>query len=255
MDRDRARAAFDEYISSYDPTDVKIAIKIGHTLRVADLCERIGASEGLSGEELDLAWICGLLHDIGRFEQIRQFGTFSDAKSVPHAAFGARLLFEEGLIRKFVETPEHDELLRTAVATHSGLALPHGLDERTRRFCDILRDADKIDILAVNAAHSPEEIFGATERQMRESPLSPAVIEAFYAHETVRRDAREHPADYLLGFVCFVWGVVYPESLRIMRDQGHLLRLMDYEFTNPATRDKFARMGQHLREWLDRQLA
>ena len=44
-----------------------------------------------------------MLHDIGRFEQIRRFGTFNDAQSVDHAEFGADLLFKEGLIRKFAE--------------------------------------------------------------------------------------------------------------------------------------------------------
>ena len=44
-----------------------------------------------------------MLHDIGRFEQIRRFGTFNDAQSVDHAEFGADLLFKECLIRKFAE--------------------------------------------------------------------------------------------------------------------------------------------------------
>ena len=44
-----------------------------------------------------------MLHDIGRFEQIRRFGTFNDVQSVDHAEFGADLLFKEGLIRKFAE--------------------------------------------------------------------------------------------------------------------------------------------------------
>ena len=95
--------AFAEYVRNYDPSDEKIKLKIDHTYRVAGLCQRIAESLGLSEPDVDIAWLLGMLHDIGRFEQIRRFGTFNDVQSVDHAEFGADLLFKEGLIRKFAE--------------------------------------------------------------------------------------------------------------------------------------------------------
>ena len=92
--REEIRDIFDEYVSGYDATDPKIRLKIDHTYRVAGLCERIAESIGADG---DFAWLCGMLHDIGRFEQIRRYDTFVDAVSVDHAQFGADLLFCEGL--------------------------------------------------------------------------------------------------------------------------------------------------------------
>lgn len=95
--------AFAEYVRNYDPSDEKIKLKIDHTYRVAGLCQRIAESLGLSEPDVDIAWLLGMLHDIGRFEQIRRFGTFNDVQSVDHAEFGADLLLKEGLIRKFSE--------------------------------------------------------------------------------------------------------------------------------------------------------
>ena len=86
LDRDRARRAFAEYTRAYDPTDPKVRLKIEHTYRVAALCEQIARSLSLSGADTDLAWLAGLLHDVGRFEQLRRYGTFEDAKSIDHAA-------------------------------------------------------------------------------------------------------------------------------------------------------------------------
>ena len=93
---------------------------------------------------MDIAWLTGLLHDVGRFEQQRVYGTFTDADSIDHAKYGARILFgkvweekhglasgsEESLpeeiqadagisIRDFVEDASYDELLWTAVFYHS----------------------------------------------------------------------------------------------------------------------------------------
>ena len=85
MDRRKTLEAFASYVGQYDSKDPKISLKIKHTYKVAELCDKIGAALGLTGDGLDAAWLCGMLHDIGRFEQIRQYNTFIDGKSVNHA--------------------------------------------------------------------------------------------------------------------------------------------------------------------------
>ena len=142
IDRTRALGAFAAYVRPYDAADPKVRLKIEHTYRVAELCERIARSEGWGADETLLAWLCGLLHDVGRFEQLRRYGTFDDRRSIDHARAGAEVLFEAGGIRAYLEDGCEDELLRTAVAWHSAYRLPETLDRRTRAFCDLLRDAE-----------------------------------------------------------------------------------------------------------------
>ncbi|MCR4787294.1 MAG: HD domain-containing protein, partial [Lachnospiraceae bacterium] len=91
MDREKTEKTFAGYTEGYDSSDPKIKLKIDHTYRVAALCERIANT--VPGVDAELAWLSGMLHDIGRFEQVRRYGTFSDADSVDHAQFGADLLF------------------------------------------------------------------------------------------------------------------------------------------------------------------
>ncbi|MBS5451522.1 MAG: HD domain-containing protein [Coriobacteriia bacterium] len=260
IDRDRARRAFDAYVGAYDAANPRIKLKIDHTYRVAQLCERIARSLELDERDVDLAWLCGLLHDIGRFEQVRRYDTFSDGASVSHAALGIDVLFGETpaldapattSIRAFVDSDACDELIRTAIATHSGFRLPADLDEHTRLFCDILRDADKIDIMNAVCLEPVEAIFGVSEGQIDASELSPAVVAAFDTRRTVRRDERRHPADYVVGFACFVFELVYPESRRAAREQGRVFELLDRPFTNAQTAREIARMTAELHAWLD----
>ena len=219
IDRDRAAHAFERYVERFDPQDPKIALKVEHTRRVADLAEKIARSlpEGASPEYVDLAWLLGLLHDVGRFEQVRRYGTFNDAASTSHAALGARVLFD-GLdgaapkVRDYVAAPDEDGLIRTAVALHSSWRLPQDLDARTRRLCELLRDADKIDILKVNCT----------------CPL--------------------------LGHVCFAWEMAFPQSLAITAEQGCVFRMMERPFARDDTRAAFARMERHLRAWMEERL-
>ena len=253
MNRTHARAAFDEYVHDYDPKNPRIALKVAHALRVAALCERIAGSLGLAPHEVDRAWLVGLLHDIGRFEQVRRYDSFNDAATVSHARLGEELLFEDDgkgggpLVRRFVDDDADDELLRTAVATHSDLRLPVDLGPECLQLCQILRDADKIDILAVNVICPVEDIYGVTERAMRESPVSPACVATFYEHRCLPREIRQHPADIMLGHICFAWELVYPESLRIVAEQGHLTRMLDRTWADPQTQAAFGRMADHMR--------
>ena len=152
IDRARAQKAFADYAAHYNAADAKVKLKIDHTYRVSALCARIAQSLALPPEDVDLAWLSGILHDVGLFEQLRRYNTFIDAQSVSHAALSVAVLFDEGRIRDYLDDAGADALLRTAVEWHSAFRLPEALDDRTRLFCQILRDADKIDILRVNNA-------------------------------------------------------------------------------------------------------
>ena len=58
-----------------------IDLKEGHTIRVCEEIFHIGKQLGLNDNELRLAEIIALLHDVGRFEQYAHYQTFVDRNS------------------------------------------------------------------------------------------------------------------------------------------------------------------------------
>lgn len=106
INRKSVEESFTQYTDHYDPQDLKIRLKVEHTFHVAKLCDQIARSLNLTEEDVDLAWLMGMLHDLGRFEQLRQYGTFSDADSIDHAKLAVRLLFEEGMIEEYLPADE-----------------------------------------------------------------------------------------------------------------------------------------------------
>lgn len=94
IDRIKAKKAFDDYVTNYDIRNQKIKLKTDHTYNVSELCEKIAFSIGMTKEDINIAWLTGLLHDIGRFEQVRRYGTFNDSKSVDHAKLGVDILLK-----------------------------------------------------------------------------------------------------------------------------------------------------------------
>ena len=98
-----------------------------------------------------------------------------------------------------------------------------------------------------------EDIYGVTTRALRRSPVSPAVLEAFYAHHAVLRSLKQYPADHAVGHASLVFELEYPESLRAVREQGYLFRLLDFPTDLPETARIFAALREHMRAWLDGQ--
>lgn len=270
IDRDRARTAFDAYVAAYDPSNPRIALKVEHTYRVAEVAHRIATDLGLDERDVDLAWLCGLLHDMGRFEQVRRWDTFRDADSTSHARLGEIVLFGsrehlgkpiagsgEPRIRDFVADASEDEVIRIAVCLHSDYRLPAGLDERTRMFCDITRDADKIDILRVASLDTPEAMLGCSMDELLGSTLSPEATRAFDERRCMLRDERSQPADFLVSFVCFAFELAFAPSKKIMREQGCAIGLLEHPFGasgpfhNDHTRAELARMAREMGAYLE----
>ena len=289
--------AFAEYVRNYDSSDEKIKLKIDHTYRVAGLCQRIAESLGLSEPDVDIAWLLGMLHDIGRFEQIRRFGTFNDVQSVDHAEFGADLLFKEGLIRKFAEgyyeecelassgneeagqaysrqkdcqkdcKEDCDEgklnseqvkcnegklagLLELAIRQHNKYRVKEGLTDKELMFCNILRDADKVDIFKVNADIPMEIIYDVTTEELKNGVITKAVLESFYKKETVLKSVRRSAVDHIVGHISLLFELVYKESYRQAKEQGYVYKLLDFKSDVPEVNAEFDDMRKYVDEFL-----
>ena len=242
MQRQQVDEVFRQYTSAYNADDPKIKLKIDHTFRVAMLAETIAKS--LGGADADLAWLCGMLHDIGRFEQVRRFHTFFDADSVDHARFGADLLFQEGLLERFaLDLSEKEKrILEVSIRNHNAYRVQEGLTEEEYTYCNILRDADKIDIFRVNCDTPLEEIYNVTTEELRNAGVSKAVRQCYFNRTAVRRDCRQTAADYVVAHICLVFELVYPISRQIAKEQGYVDRLLDFPSWNETTQEWFSYM-------------
>ena len=149
IDIEKAKQAFKEYVKNYDQEDKQVKLKIEHIERVSQLARNMAEKLKLSEEDIALAELIGLLHDIGRFEQIRIYHTFIDKKSINHGELGAKVLFEEGLIRKFIETDEFDEIIRLSIINHNRDDIEEDLTERQLLHAKLIRDADRTDIFYI----------------------------------------------------------------------------------------------------------
>jgi len=257
INREHVKHVFAEYTSHYDSSDEKIRLKINHTYRVAALCDRIARSIGLDKQDTDLAWLTGMLHDVGRFEQLRRYGTFSDADSIDHAHYGVQILFEEGKIHEYLPISEEDEeygIIRAAIWNHSAYRINPDISGRTEMYCNILRDGDKIDILRVNHDVPLEVIYNVSTQVLKHAEVSEIVMQQFFEKHAVLRSTKTTCVDHLVGHISLAFELVYPESTRIVMEQGYLKKILNFQSDNPVTQSQFETLKEYMKKYLESML-
>ena len=266
IDRQKVKAGFARYTGNYDVDNDKIKLKIEHTYRVADLCDKIAKDLGLSSYDVDMAWLIGMLHDVGRFEQLRKYGTFSDADSIDHAHYAAEILFDDGEISGHIgnnvdickDTSKDGNLtdigiIRKAIWNHSAYRIEEGLDGRTVLFCNIIRDADKIDIFKVINDTPIGIIYKVSNEDAVNAGISADVMQAIKEQHAVLRSLKKTPADHIAGHIALAFELVFPVSLRIAQEQGYLDKLMNFRTCNNNTKEQFKEIREIMAGYMEKR--
>ncbi len=151
---------FFDYVQSFKNDDMQlldnIRLKEKHTVQVCKEIIEIGNSLGLRQNELYMAKIIALLHDIGRFEQYKIYRTFADNKSVNHAELGVEILRKNRVLDTLKYRSK--DLILKSVKYHNQAFLPGNETDECMFFTKLIRDADKLDIYRVVTEYYMEKL-------------------------------------------------------------------------------------------------
>ena len=241
MNLEIAKDKFKNYAQQFKVADNKVNIKITHTMGVVKASEYIARRLNLTEEDVELAELIGLLHDIGRFEQIKKFDTLSDIGTMDHADFGAYLLFDEGLITKFTKDTSVYPIIGECVAGHNKYSLKKLDDERTLTHLKLIRDADKIDIFNIWANLDELDISSSGE-------ISMEVREEFFDDEQIHNEYKKTDADKVVGTLSYLYDINFIPSYKYISDNNMIWNL--YERLDDKDKNKFVEYFIHIDEYV-----
>ena len=254
IDINFAKVEFKDYLKSYDITNPKIDLKITHTYKVVDSAEYIAKGLNLDKEDYDLALFIALLHDIGRFEQIKLFDAYDDRK-VDHAELGVKILFDDGLIRKFIKDDSYDEIIKKAIANHNKYKIDEeGMTDRELLHSKIIRDADKLDNFRVKEEESFEALIGkgATEETVANSTISDGIYNTFFEKKLIRKYERETYLDHWVSYIAFIFDFNFKESLKYIKENDYINRSVDrIHYKNPETKERMENIRKFANEYIN----
>ena len=250
IDYSRAREVFEQYLNGYDRKDGKVRLKITHTYGVVAQSTALAKRMRLGEEDTQLARIIALLHDIGRFEQLRRFDSFLP-ETMDHAAYGVELLFGEGMIRDFLPEDTWDGIIRTAIAKHSDYRLEGVEDPRTLLHARLIRDADKLDNCRVKLEDDLPVFMGMSDEDIGAQTITPKVYDTVLSNQCIYSPDRVTKMDYWVSYVAHFCDIYFRASFDIIKEHDYLNKIIDrIPYSNPDTKNKMETIRSHLAEFI-----
>ena len=236
VDVNNAKRVFKEYVSNYNLQDGKIALKVAHILRVSELSKKIATSLNLSEEDIKLAELIGLLHDIGRFEQVRKYNTFIDKIRINHGEYGAKILFEDNLIEKFNVDEKYYKIIKTAILNHNRSKIEDNLTEQELLDSKIIRDADNLYCFYVLLTDDIKNTYGCSAEDMQNETFSKEIIREFKEDHMIDYKKRATYGDIWISHMAYVFDFYYKSSYIVIKEKDYLNKLTQkMNFKNPQT--------------------
>lgn len=211
---------FNQYVKKYDLKNKKLMGKYHHSFRVMEFSKEIAISLNLNEEDIYIASLCGLLHDIARFEQLTKYDTYYDSISFDHGDYGFDILKQDDFIKQFTNDEEVISIVLDSVKYHNKLEVPN-LNEKNKLFVNIIRDADKIDIMTEWGNEIKEDKI----------ILKDSMLKSIYNKELCKKSDIENDADNILMELSWIFDLnfkysfEYLENKKIIEKKFNLLEM------------------------------
>lgn len=197
---------FNKYVKDFDLKNKNIMRKFHHTYRVVEYANDIALSLNLNDDDIILAKVCALFHDIGRFKQATEYNTFIDSKSFDHGDEGYEIV--KDFIEKISDDKNIQDIVLCSIRNHNKKEIDSNLSERETLFCNITRDADKLDIMMEQAYQINDGVYD----------LKKDILECIYNHELVKNKYVLNDIDHVCRVISFIFDMNYSYSLNIVKN-------------------------------------
>lgn len=256
---ENAKKEIINHINNVKIENPRIKTKTGHILRVAENSKKIAMDLKLTEEQIQLAELIGLLHDIGRFEQYKIFEKdtnskiLDDTKKFDHGEAGVEVLKNNNYIRKYIQQDKYDNIIYKAIYEHNKYALSKELQEDEELFCKIIKDADKIDLLyeaVYKYWQEPERI-----KQVEEGRLSKKMLEDFYAQKLSNNENRISETDQILRFASFIFDINFKYSFEILKENDNISKMIDrFNYKIQNTKEEMQKVKKIANEYINQKI-
>ncbi len=248
---------FDNYVNKFHSANPEyqknIYLKAEHTKLVCKEILNIGKSLNLTKQDLYLAKIMALFHDIGRFEQYARYNTFSDAKSENHALLGVKILKKTGVLNQFIKDDAVCDLIIKVISYHNQAYLSEKETDKCLFFSKLLRDADKLDIWRVVIEYyyrKDRTKNKAVELDLPDIPdISDKVCDALLAEKIAKTDDIKTLNDFKLLQMGWVYDVNFTKTFQIIKQRHYIEKIFK---TVPQT-EKMLNIYSKIHSYLDRK--
>ncbi len=236
----------ESYYSTNTDCQEHILLKKKHSLRVAALSGVLARKLRLSSEDIALAKIIGLLHDIARFEQYTRYRTFHDKASFDHGNFGSKLLCKVDVLAGMDNNLR--DIIICAVLHHNKIDIPATLSEQETLHTSIVRDADKLDIINLTCRYLKTGRKFPTVFPARNGRLSPEIMQALAQRQPIQYSMIQSLCDFHLLKIGWVYDLNFAASLTILHTRNNINTLKKALPSSTELEERFVEIDRYIQE-------
>lgn len=253
MNIENAKNEFIKFANKYDLKFSKMKRKYEHSFRVMENAHNIAKNLNLNNEEIEIATLIGLLHDIGHFEEIRVKDILKENTKLDHGDLGVEILQEKNYLRKYIEDDKYDNIILNAIKNHNKFRIEDGLSTQEFLFAKIIRDADKLDIFYEGA-----EMFWKDEKQKEEindSKITDKIVEMFSKNVYCDRKYIQTKADSIIVFISAIFDINFKYNFLVLKKEDYINRILNkFEFKDKITVSQMKQIKETANEYVENML-
>lgn len=253
MNIENAKIEFTKFAKSYDLTFPKMKRKLEHSFRVMENARNIAKSLNLNNDEIEIATLIGLLHDIGHFEEIKEKDILKENTKIDHGDLGVEILKNDNYIRKYIEENTYDNIIIKAIKNHNKFKIEDGLSNKELLFSRITRDADKLDIFYEGA-----EMFWTQAEQIEEidnSKITDDVMKSFAKHVYFDRKHLKTKADGIIHFISLIYDINFKYGFEIIKKENYInIILNKFTFKDKTTSKQMRHVLEIATQYIENNL-
>lgn len=162
-----------------------------------------------------------------------------------------KILFRDGLIRKFIKETKYDDIIYESIKNHNKFKIDDGLSDIELLHAKIIRDADKLDNFRVKEIENFENMFDYNKETINYEIITENVYNDFMNCNTILIEKRKTQIDMWISFIAFIFDLNFDVSLKYVKDNNYINKLVNrIEYKNPDTKEKMEKIKNFANEYL-----
>lgn len=252
---EKCKKEFLKYTEKFNFEKEGIKRKQLHSLRVMGESKKVAKALKLNKEEIELAELIGLLHDIGRFEQYNRENEYHNEMILDHANLGVEILVKDDYIKKYIDDKHYIPIILKAIKNHNKLEIEDDLNEEELLYAKIIRDADKLDIF-----YEGVEIYWNTKKEkenIENSKISSKIEEQLKNEKQVKKlgNEKNDTVDGLLILLSYIYDINFRETLEIIDKENYVNKILNrFDFKDEKTKEQIEELKEILLKFIKTSL-
>lgn len=177
-----------------------------------------------------------------------------DKDSVNHAEYGVKVLFEDGLIRRFIAEDTYDNIIKKAILNHNKgyLDIDKDLNKKELLHTKLIRDADKLDIFYVLNMENMNVLYG---NNIEKQNINNEVYREFFEDKYINYKNINSGLDLAIAHFAYIYDFNYKFTLQKIKEDEFLTKLYSrFDIANNKAKENLGDVYNFAKEYLDKEL-